>query len=419
MRVVIINHSDMQGGAAIVSLRLAHALQEAGVDARMLVIDKQSNDPLVGVMGGKWGNKWRFLAERLGVLVRNGFRRDTLFKIDTGSHGINIATHPWVQNADVVCLNWVNQGTLSLKGIKKLWESGKPLVWTMHDMWNCTGVCHYSFDCERYKDRCHSCPLLGSKNSSKCDDLSTKIQDKKRKLYEQAPIHFVAVSHWLAECCKQSKIMSDSQLSVIYNAFPIHDFDYHRLSGEIKDIPTDKKIIVMGARRLDVEVKGFKELIETTQHIARNKPELAGKIHLVLYGDLHDKSLLDKIEVPCSYLGSIGSTEQLSQLYRHSDIVLSTALYENLPGTLIEGQASGCLPVTFGKGGQADIVDHLKTGYIAEYKDPASVAAGIEWAIDANVPREFLHSEVERKFAASKIAQQYIELFNNLKHNRL
>lgn len=411
MKVVIVNHSDMQGGAAIVSLRLAHALQEAGASTRMLVIDRQSGDLLVGVMGSKWGNKLRFLAERLGVFARNGFRRDTLFKIDTGSHGINIASHPWVKDADVVCLNWVNQGTLSLKGIKKLADSGKPIVWTMHDMWNCTGVCHYSFECERYKDRCHSCPLLETNG----DDLSTKIQEKKRRLYEQVPIHFVAVSHWLAECCKQSKIMSDCNLSVIYNAFPIHDFDYHRLSGEIEGIPADKKIIVMGARRLDVEVKGFKELIETTQHIAQNKPELATKIHLVLYGDLHDKSLLNKIEVPCSYLGSIGSTEQLSQLYRHSDIVLSTALYENLPGTLIEGQASGCLPVTFGKGGQADIVDHLKTGYIAEYKDPASVAAGIEWAIDADVSREFLHNEVERKFAASKIAHQYIELFKQLK----
>ena len=410
MKVVIINHSDMQGGAAIVSLRLVHALQEAGVDARMLVIDRQSRDPLVGVMGSKWGNKWRFLAERLGVLVRNGCRRDTLFKIDTGSHGIDIATHPWVKDADVVCLAWVNQGTLSLKGVKQLAQSGKPIVWTMHDMWNCTGVCHYSFECERYKDRCHSCPLLGTKG----DDLSTKIQEKKRKLYEQVPIHFVAVSHWLEECCKQSWAMSDSQLSVIYNAFPIHNFDYHRLSGEIKDIPVSKKIIVMGARRLDVEVKGFKELIETTQYIAQNKPELASKIHLVLYGDLHDKSLLKHIEVPCTYLGSIGSTELLSQLYRHSDIVLSTALYENLPGTLIEGQASGCLPVTFGKGGQADIVEHLKTGYIAHYKDPASVAAGIEWALYANVPRETLHNEVERKFAASKIALQYIELFKQI-----
>lgn len=410
MKVVIVNHSDMQGGAAIVSLRLVHALQEAGVDARMLVIDRQSDDALVGVMGGKWRNKWNFLAERLGVFLRNGMRRDTLFKIDTGSHGINIASHPWVKDADVVCLNWINQGTMSLKSVKQLAQAGKPIVWTMHDMWNCTGVCHYSFECERYKEQCHSCPLLETNGN----DLSTTIQAKKRRLYEQVPIHFVAVSHWLAECCRQSTSMVTSDVRVIYNAFPINDFDCTRITGGFDGIPADKKIIVMGARRLDVEVKGFKELIETTQYIARNKPELAGKIHLVLYGDLHDKSLLNKIEIPCTYLGTIASTQQLSSLYRHSDIVLSTALYENLPGTLIEGQASGCLPVTFGKGGQAGIVDHLKTGYIAEYKDAASVAQGIEWAIDAGVPREFLHSEVERKFAASKIAQQYIDLFQQL-----
>ena len=411
MKVVIVNHSDMQGGAAIVSLRLVHALQEAGVDARMLVIDRQSSDPLVGVMGGKWLNKWNFLAERLGVFVRNGFRRDTLFKIDTGSHGLNLASHPWVKVADVVCLNWVNQGTLSLKGIEQIAKSGKPIVWTMHDMWNCTGVCHYSFECERYKERCHSCPLLQTKGN----DLSTTVQAKKQRLYEQARIHFVAVSHWLAECCKQSTSMAGCDLSVIYNAFPINDFDCSRLTAGIEGIPADKKIIVMGARRLDVEVKGFKELIETSQYIAQNKPELAQKIHLVLYGDLHDKSLLGKIEVPCTYLGTISNTSQLSRLYRHSDIVLSTALYENLPGTLIEGQASGCVPVTFGMGGQPDIVDHLKTGYIAEYKDATSVAKGIEWAMGANVSRQFLHDEVERKFAASKIAQQYIELFEKIK----
>lgn len=392
------------------SLRLMHALQEAGVDARMLVTNRQSSDPLVGVMGGKWRNKWNFLAERLGVFMRNGLRRDTLFKIDTASHGTDITNHPWVRHADVVCLNWVNQGTLSLRSIKQLGEAGKRLVWTMHDMWNCTGVCHHAFECERYKDLCHSCPLLETSGN----DLSTTIQHKKRQLYQQVPIHFVAVSHWLAECCQRSAIMSDCKLSVIHNAFPIDDFDYNRLSGEIDDIPANKKVIVMGARRLDEEIKGFHEFIATTRHIAQNMPLLAQKIHFVLYGDMHDKSLLNQVEVPCTWLGSIASTQQLSKIYRHSDIVLSTSLYENLPGTLIEGQASGCLPVTFGRGGQADIVEHMKTGYIASYKDAASVAAGIEWAIDAGISRQFLHSEVERKFAANKIAQQYINLFNNL-----
>ena len=407
MKVVLINRSDMKGGAAIVSLRLVHALQGAGVDARMLVIDKQSNDPLVGVMGSKWGNKWRFLAERLGVLVRNGFRRDSLFKIDTGSHGINIATHPWVKDADVVCLNWVNQSTLSLKGIKQLADSGKPIVWTMHDMWNCTGVCHHAYECEQYKDRCYSCQLLKTKGN----DLSTAIQERKQQLYSTADIHFVAVSNWLANKCRESSLMRDSDISVIANAFPVERFSAERLPNSDYGINDSKKVIVMGAARLDDPVKGFDQLIATTRYISEQRPELAEHLHLLLFGAIKDASLLDQVAVPYSYLGVVND---VASVYSHGDVVLSTSLYESLPGTIIEGLASGCMPVTFGKGGQADIVEHLKTGYIANYKDPASLAAGIEWAINANVPREFLHNEVERKFAASKIAKKYIELFNQL-----
>ncbi|MBR6489821.1 MAG: glycosyltransferase [Muribaculaceae bacterium] len=407
MKVVLVNHSDMQGGAAIVSLRLVHALQDAGVDARMLVTDKQSDDALVGVMGGKCRNKWNFLAERLGVFTRNGFNRDTLFKIDTGSHGVNIASHPWVKDADVVCLNWINQGTMSLKSIKELAQSGKPIVWTMHDMWNCTGVCHHAYECERYKDHCHTCPLLKKQG----DDLSTTIQNKKRQLYSQADIRFVAVSNWLASKCRESSLMHNSYISVIANAFPVEKFSFKRLPNADYGIERDKKVVVMGAARLDDTVKGFDQLIAATRHIAEHNAELAQRLHLLLFGVIKDASLLEKLALPYTHLGVV---DDVARVYAHGDVVLSTSLYETLPGTLIEGQASGCLPVTFGKGGQSDIVEHLKTGYIAEYKDPASVAKGIEWALEANISREFLHSEVERKFSAAKIAQQYIELFDKV-----
>ena len=407
MKVVVINRSDSLGGAAIVSLRLVRALQQAGVDARMLVIDRQSDDARVGVMGGKWCNKWNFLAERLGVFLRNGLKRGTLFMIDPATHGVDISGHPWVKEADVVCLNWVNQGTLSLKGVERLAQSGKPLVWTMHDMWNCTGVCHHAYECEGYKTTCERCHLLGGKGR----DLSTTTQERKSRLYAGANIHFVAVSNWLAEKCRESSLMCDSDISVIANAFPVEQFLSERLPNADYRIGEDKKVLVMGAARLDDPTKGFDQLIATTQYLAEHKPQLAQRLHLLLFGAIKDETLLRNIAIPYTYLGMV---DNVSSVYAHADVVLSTSLYETLPGTLIEGQASGCLPVTFGKGGQADIVEHLKTGYIADYKDAASVAAGIEWAINANVSRQFLHDEVERKFAASKIAQQYIELFNRI-----
>lgn len=407
MKVVLVNKSDSKGGAAVVSLRLVHALADAGIDARMLVIDKQTDDPLVGTMGSKWGNKWRFLAERVGVWCRNGFNRSTLFMTDPATHGVNISNHPWIKEADVVCLNWVNQSTLSLNGIKRLAQSGRPIVWTMHDMWNCTGSCHHAYECQGYKTTCESCHLLGTKGR----DLSTITQERKRRLYSASNIHFVAVSNWLSAKCKESNLMRNNDIGVIANAFPVEDFSADRLPNSDYGIEDDKKVIVMGAARLDDPVKGFNHLIAATKHITEHKPELAQRLHLLLFGAIKDVALLDQIALPYTHLGMVND---VASVYRHGDIVLSTSLYETLPGTLIEGQASGCLPVTFGMGGQTDIVDHLKTGYIAEYKDAASVAEGIEWAVGANVSRQFLHDEVERKFAASKIAQQYIKLFEKI-----
>lgn len=108
----------------------------------------------------------------------------------------------------------------------------------------------------------------------------------------------------------------------------------------------------------------------------------------------------------------------LRQLYAAASVVLSTSLYETLPGTLIEGQAAGCLPVTFGRGGQADIVTHLKDGYIAEYKNPESVADGIIWALSQKPDREALHESVRERFASNTVAQRFIALFNELLQGR-
>ena len=44
MKIAIINKSDLNGGAAVVSYRLMNALREHGVDAKMLVTEKLGKD---------------------------------------------------------------------------------------------------------------------------------------------------------------------------------------------------------------------------------------------------------------------------------------------------------------------------------------------------------------------------------------
>lgn len=407
MKVAIINKSDSLGGAAVVSRRLMQALCKEGIEAEMLVMEAMNpeNDNITQY-GRNLEGKIHFLSERLDIFLNNNFSRPNLFKVSTAKYGFDLSKHPIVKNADAILINWINQGAMSLDGIESLCKSKKPIFWTMHDMWECTGICHHALECDRYKNECGNCPFLSSYNPH---DLSYKTFLRKKALYKYPNLHFVAVSNWLKEKCSESALLKDKDVHVIPNAFPIEKFSFKRRKN-LEGIPEDKKVIIMGAARLDDPIKGFDMMVESMNEIANNRPDLAQKLHLLLYGTIRDASMLDKINISFNYLGKINSSDRVAVLYESSDIVVSTSLYETLSGTLIEGAAAGCIPVTFGNGGQKDIVTHLKTGYIADYKSPISIANGIDWAINNPIPRIELHNNIKSKFSSNIVAAHYIDI---------
>lgn len=406
MKVVIINRSDALGGAAIASMRLCHALRNAGADARMLVLDSSTGDDNVQAVGGALSNRYHFLAERLGIYLRNGLRRDTLFRIDTATHGVDLSRHPWVVESDVIVLGWVNQAMQSLDGVARLAALGKPLVWVMHDMWNCTGVCHHAEECQGLFGQCEQCPLLPS---GSC--LAQRTWQRKQKLYTGSNIHFVAVSNWLRQECQSSSLMHDSNISVIPNAIDVAQFSPDFMNDNPWGVEQGKVVMAMGAARLDDPIKGFDRLTAAMHWLTKNRPDAAKRIHLVLYGALRDSSMLDGIPVPYTHLGYV---TDIQHIYRHAHIVLSSSTRETLPTTLVEGMACGCTAVTTGEGGQADIVSHLKNGYVTLSLDPEELAKGIEWALDNNRNRQAQHHWIADKFDMAVIAREHLSLYNRL-----
>lgn len=400
----------MRGGAAVFTYRLMQALCQEGVEATMLVCDAMGHDEQVVDYARPLLDKYHFLAERLQIFCNNGFSRENLFKVDTADWGRDLSSHPVVRDADAVILNWVNQGALSLDSIARICRSGKPVVWTMHDMWNCTGICHHAYDCERFRQSCGVCVYLASQSST---DLSHRTWRKKKALYAMPNLHFVSVSNWLADKCRESSLLADKRVEVIPNTMPVDSFAYERKPNADMGLQPDVKVLAMGAARLDDPVKGFDILIDTTRYIREQHPQLADKLHLVLFGGIRDASLLQRLALPYTHLGAIRS-EAVADVMAHADVVLSTSLYESFGGTLIEGQAAGCMPVTFGNGGQRDIVDHLRTGYIAQYKSCEDVANGIEWAVTTAVDRVLLHDEVVSRFSPRVVARRYINYITSL-----
>ena len=130
MKVTLVNHSDTLGGASVVTYRLMEALCRAGIDARMLVVRLATADSRVALAGNALTRKAAFIAEHLRIVAGTGFSRRNLFKISIASAGLPLHRHPLIKDADVVALNWVNQGMLSLGGVRRIAATGKPVVWT-------------------------------------------------------------------------------------------------------------------------------------------------------------------------------------------------------------------------------------------------------------------------------------------------
>ncbi len=126
--------------------------------------------------------------------------------------GWDISRLPLAQAADVINLHWVADFQ-SPPTLKRLFEVGKPVVWTLHDQWAFTGGCHYSAGCEGYRSSCTGCPQLREDPY----DLPAAILGDKLDAFRNAKLTIVTPSHWMAECARSSRAFRDVPVRVIPN----------------------------------------------------------------------------------------------------------------------------------------------------------------------------------------------------------
>lgn len=412
MKVLIVNTSDRTGGAAIAASRLAEALVNNGVSTKMLVMEKASDRVYVSSLNGWFKRSLCFAYERFVIWMNNLFSRKNLFAVSIANSGYDITKTPEFKEADIIHLQWVNQGMISLRGIRKIMRSGKPVVWTMHDMWELSAICHYTYGCMNFKDECRNCHFLRFPCSK---DLAYRVFRKKLKAMRGNAV-YVAVSNWLADNARASRLIGGNRVVVIPNSISLSRFsiknkidsrDYFKIGG-------NKNVIVFGAARIDAEIKGFTYLKQALALIAEKRETAKESIMLVVFGGCKDDSVLDDIPVPYTWLGRVKGEKELSILYSAADVVVSSSLYETFGQTLIEAQACGCIPVSFDNSGQTDIITHKENGYLARYKSVTDLAEGIEWALASGIRREDLRRNVVKRFSESVVANEYIKLYNEI-----
>ncbi|MBP8945842.1 MAG: glycosyltransferase family 4 protein [Paludibacteraceae bacterium] len=417
-KILFVNVSDASGGAARAAYRIHKAVNKAGGNSRMLVKQKMlADDSVISIeeFDKKYffTDAYRFVEKKLKNQLQhrrwNRYPdREDVFLSDLRSTSLHGAFQKI--DFDILHLHWINLHFMDLQELRKI---NRPVVWTLHDCWPFTGICHYFYECPRYTSQCGNCPFL---HSGKENDLSRKIWQKKKQFYQNVDLHIVSPSRWLAEAAGASSLLGDFPITVIPNPIDIQLFspaDREQACQLLKLNPAKKFILFGAMNALRDNRKGFKEFISAMQYFEKNFEE--PEIELIIFGVSNELEKMD-IKMPVhSY--SVLCDEMLVAAYRAASVMVVPSLSENLSNVIMESLSCGTPVVAFNTGGNADLIDHQNNGYLAKPFSTEDLAFGIHWCLQNNrVNNLSVHArkKVANNFSEEKVAQQYLNLYQSI-----
>ena len=410
LRVLHLNTFD-DSGASRGSVWLHRALRRKKVDSLVLVGRKTSDDPTILTPDGI-GRMAAKLRMRLDQLPLRSYQKTDEAFWSIGWLPAWIGAQVRALRPDIIHLHWVGNGFL---GIREIAALGRPLVWTLRDMWPMTGGCHYTGDCIGYRESCGRCPQL---RSAEPRDLSRRVWESKLRHWRGADLSLVPISAWLDECVKHSPLLRSFPSTVIPNGLDIETFrPYDKDAARRQwNLPTDRRIMLFGAiNAMRDPRKGFAELVEALRVLARTGDR--SDVLMVVFGDLTPCDLPDT-GIAWRHLGFIDDDRLLAQLYAAADLSIAPSIQEAFGKTLIEAMACGAPVVAFASGGPKDIVSHRRDGYLAQPFRPDDLAAGMAWCLDALDRGELLaaraRAKVEAEFDIDLVADRYIDLYRRI-----
>lgn len=416
MNILIFNTLDDGGGAAKAIYKIHNALLKLQINSTLYVLRKSKEDKSIKSPYSK--NKQLpiyFLRSRLDNLIsklypnpKSGVWSNML--IPFGIKKILANAKP-----EVVILNWISGGFLSIKDISHI---KVPIIWRLPDSFAFTGGCHLSYECERFKDTCGKCPILGS---HRLLDLSYWNLKRKQKHFSNKNITLVCPSKWMAARVKSSQVFKNHRVEIIPTGVDLNIFKpiNKQFSRELLGLSLNKKIIGIGSTSLSIEKhKGFQYIIEMLRLL--NQEYQNENIEIGVFGQ---KEVFDEItlNIPINYVGYLKDTSSMSLFFNSIDVFVVPSIIDTLPNTAIESLACSTPVVAFNTCGLPDIVDHKINGYLANSFDIMDIVEGIKWVLENDSYNNLCknaRTKAINHFDINKIAKKYKSLCSDLLNSK-
>lgn len=410
MQVLMLNTFDDVAGADRAARRLLQGVRGLGVEARLLVHLMVGAGPGLLCRNERWRRQLRRLKLYLGTLPVRRYPRRPVNNFTPALLPDRLAAEVAALAPELVHLHWLGSGFCR---IETLAAFQRPLLWTLHDAWPFTGGCHIPGACEKYRQRCGACPVLGSVREA---DLSRRVWLRKERAWRDLPLTLVAPSRWLADCARASSLFCERRIEVIPHGLDTATFRPlpKNAARERFGLPPERPIILFGAvNALTDPNKGWQLLQPALRSVACSLPHAV----VVVFG-AEGPEVSPDAGLPLVFLGRLHSDAELVAAYSAADVFVAPSLQESFCQTALESLACGTPVAAFAATGLLDVVEHCDCGYLAQPYDTADLARGITWLLGDRSRHARLATRARRKaeteFGLETVAARYVDLYREI-----
>ncbi|MEY4570910.1 MAG: hypothetical protein RLZ10_103 [Bacteroidota bacterium] len=206
-----------KGGAGIAARRLNSELNSNGVKSSFYAIAQQDFSLGLNEFSIK-RNFYRRVQAYLSTRVSKLTTNITFFSIFSSSSFSLKWFKSIIRNENTIVHihNWFN--LISFRQLRKIIETGVPVVVTLHDQRLITGGCHASLNCSEFQSGCKKCPmvsqLLHSSIRKNARDLRQLFSNRYQNLKLTTP------SNYMVNQASKSWIMSSQKVTFLPNSIP-------------------------------------------------------------------------------------------------------------------------------------------------------------------------------------------------------
>jgi len=385
-------------GSDIAARRLRQALRSAGARADWLSPGQCSQGD-----GPDQAAAPLFWTRSPGV---SRFLGRAVDRLDRRRIGIHLSLTPGLRSGplrrwpvDVLHLHWLGTGFLSLLSLRRL---GKPLVWTLHDLWPLQGLLPYP-------------PLHNTPPTGWGLDLDPLAIALKRRCLPPG-VQFVAPSPWAARVAEQSAVYAalpqPRPIAVIPNA--VDALFFAALApGEFARDPERPLLLYGGSNAFSDSRKGWGLLKPLLPWLAQAFPHW----RCASFGELPPVEL--HVPQPWQHHGLIRDPHELAVLYRSADLLVMPSHQETFGQVAAEAQACGLPVVALADSGVGSVVDHLSGGFLMRAPTVEALREGLEYFLAEpqrlTASRPMAAASALRRFAPELVAAQHLHLYRQLR----